>query len=372
MKKRIMSCLMARALCLTLLPATAQAEDGHSPHPICGKSCSHTGPGETQTHPDNAFENAKWLASYYAKLGVESFPGSSSSTTLTGDDNYAILETGYYYLSTTADNCDDSYVKSLKTIKIQGNVTICLNGKQIQKVGDTTGSLFEVPSGSTLTLTDCKGDGQITCDSNGSGVYVNGGTLNLYSGQITNSRGQKDTDSNKCGGGVYVNGGTFNMHGGAITGNSANYGGGVYVKSGTFTMNGGTIKSNTSSGGYGTHGFGGAGVYVEASGNFIMNNTASVTENKISSGSNGGVYVNGGTFEMNNDASVAGNKAYNSGICGGGVYVTGSQSTFTMNGGTFTMNGNASVTGNIATGYGATLDGGGVYVSKGGTFTMNG
>ena len=184
MKKRILSCLMALALCLTLLPATAQAEDGHSPHPICGKSCSHTGPGETQTHPDNAFENAKWLASYNAELGVESFPGSSSSTTLTGDDNYAILETGYYYLSTTADNCDDSYVKSLKTIKIQGNVTICLNGKQIQNIGNDNGPVFEVPDRSTLTLTNCTGNGQITRNSNisngtGSGVYVNGGILNI-------------------------------------------------------------------------------------------------------------------------------------------------------------------------------------------------
>lgn len=132
--------------------------------------------------------------------------------------------------------------------------------------------------------------------SNGSGVYVNGGTLNLYSGQITQSYGQKGTDSNKYGGGVYVGaGGTFNMYGGVITENSANYGGGVYVKSGTFNMDGGTIKSNTSSGGYGTLSFGGAGVYVEASGNFIMNNTASVTENKIGYGSTGGagVYVNG-------------------------------------------------------------------------------
>ena len=360
MKKRILSCLMALALCLTLLPATAQAEDGHASHPICGKTCSHTGQGET-LHPNEAFQDAKWLTSNNGMLGVRTSPTSSSSTLLTEKDNYVILEPGYYYLSTTADGCDHSYVKSYKPIKIQGDVTICLNGNQIQKAGSTTGPVFEVPSDCTLTLTDCKVTGQIVCNdsSNGSGVYVNGGTLNLYSGQITQSYGQKGTDSNKYGGGVYVGaGGTFNMYGGVITENSANYGGGVYVKSGTFNMDGGTIKSNTSSGGYGTLSFGGAGVYVEASGNFIMNNTASVTENKIGYGSTGGagVYVNGGTFEMHNSASVTGNKATNGTLNGGGVYVNGS--------GTFAMNNSASVSGNTAN------QGGGVYVESG-TFNMN-
>ena len=365
MKKRILSCLMALALCLTLLPATAQAEDGHASHPICGKTCSHTGQGETP-HPNEAFQDAKWLTSNNGMLGVRTSPTSSSSTLLTEKDNYVILEPGYYYLSTTADGCDHSYVKSYKPIKIQGDVTICLNGNQIQKAGSTTGPVFEVPSDCTLTLTDCKVTGQIVCNdsSNGSGVYVNGGTLNLYSGQITQSYGQKGTDSNKYGGGVYVGaGGTFNMYGGVITENSANYGGGVYVKSGTFNMDGGTIKSNTSSGGYGTLSFGGAGVYVEASGNFIMNNTASVTENKIGYGSTGGagVYVNGGTFEMHNDASVADNTVNNiNGSSGGGVYV---------NGGTFEMHNSASVTGNKATN--GTLNGGGVYVNGSATFTMN-
>ena len=370
MKKRIFSCFMALALCLTLLPATAQAEDGHSPHPICGKTCSHTGPGEKQ-HQNDAFKNAKWMASYTGKLSVGSPEGSIYGDGLTEKDNYVILTTGYYYLSYTADGCDHSYVRSLKTIKIQGDVTICLNGKQIQNIGDTTGPVFEVPTGSTLTLTDCTGNGQIIRDSsfsNGSGVYVNGGTLNLYSGQITKSTGQQGTVSNKnnYGGGVYVNnGGTFNMYGGFITGNSANYGGGVYVKSGTFNMYGGTIKENTSSEGYGS-GFGGAGVYVEASGNFIMNNDASVTGNKATGYgatlNGGGVFVNGGTFTMNDNASVTGNKAKNGTLNGGGVYVSGN--------GTFTMNNNASVTGNKTANNNATLNGGGVYVN-GGTFNMN-
>ena len=359
MKKRILSCFMALALCLTLLPTAALAAEGHT-HCICGKTThvdigDHT--GEHQITCD------KWLASYDGRLSVGSSESSTYGDNLAEEGNYVTLTAGYYYLSTTAAGCDKSYVASLQTIKIQGNVTICLNGKQIQKVGNTAGPVFEVPSGdNTLTLTDCKGNGQVMCEDNGngSGVYVNGGTLNLYSGQIANSSGQT-TDYNQYGGGVYVDkDGTFNMNGGVITGNSANYGGGVYVKSGTFNMYGGTIKENTSSGGFGTLGFGGAGVYVEESGNFIMNNDARVTENTINSGSNGGgVYVNGGTFEMNGNASVTGNQAKGGTLNGGGVYVSG---------GTFKMNGNASVTDNKAKK--GTLSGGGVYV-EGGTFEMN-
>ena len=415
MKKRILSCFMALALCLTLLPATALAAPTHQTHPICGLNCSHT--GDTK-HPNDAFASAKWLTSSYGKLSIQKDSTSSSGTSLPEDPtdaNYVLLdagdEPGYYYLSTVENYNDNGYVRSYKTIKIKGNVTICLNGMQIEKVVDNTGSVgpvFEVPAGSTLTLTDCTGNGgnggngRIVCNesSNGSGVYVNGGILNLYSGQITESYGQKGTgsnSSNKYGGGVYVNnGGTFNMYGGAITGNHANYGGGVYVKSGTFNMYGGDITRNSAS--YG----GGAGVYVEKNGNFIMKNTASVTGNTIGYGSTagygGGVYVNGGTFEMHNDASVKDNTANNSnGSSGGGVYVSGG--TFKMhnnasvtgnktknnsngtlngagvyvNGGEFEMNDTASVTGNTATGNkkGDNGDGGGVYVNSG-TFNMNG
>ena len=357
MKKRILSCLMALALCLTLLPATAQAADEHQ-HCVCGKT-PHVDIGD---HTVDQITFDKWLGSSVNHTLVVGGKGSQSESygdSQTVTDGKYVLTDGNYYLKTGGDGLEGN-VTIEYPIQIKGNVTICLNGKWIENVGKTTGSVFEVPTDSTLTLTNCTGDGRIKCDSS-SGVYVSGGTLNLYSGQIANSKGQKGTDSNnKYGGGVYVNSGFFNMYGGTITGNDADYGGGVYVKNGTFNMYGGTIKNNKSYGGSG------AGVYVEASGNFIMKNTASVTGNTIgygsTAGAGGGVYVNGGTFEMYDTASVTGNKASNSsGSSGGGVYVSG---------GKFTMNGNASVTDNEAT-YDNTLSGGGVYV-EGGEFTMNG
>ena len=62
MKKRILSCFMALALCLTLLPATAlaaDAEHANPSHPICGLNCSHTGQDGGLEHPNDAFANAK-------------------------------------------------------------------------------------------------------------------------------------------------------------------------------------------------------------------------------------------------------------------------------------------------------------------------
>ncbi len=358
MKKRVLSALMALAMCLTLLPTAALAEEEHQ-HCVCGKT-SHVDIGDHTEESQITFD--KWLDSW-AGSGYTLVVGGKGSTHVTDGDSQTLTE-GKYVL--TGGNY---YLKKDVTIEhpiqIDGDVTICLNGKEIKNVGKTTGSVFEVPSGKKLTLTNCTGNtgnGRIVCE-NGSGVYVSGGTLNLYSGQIANSKGQTGTDSNTYGGGVYVTGiGTFNMYGGVITGNRVNYGGGVYVKSGTFTMYGGTIQSNHSSNGSGSSSSGG-GVYVEESGNFIMKNDASVTANKIEYGSTAGagVYVNGGTFEMHDNASVTGNEASNrDGSSGCGVYVSG---------GKFEMNDNASVSGNTAT-YG-TLSGGGVYV-KSGTFTMNG
>ena len=364
MKKRILSCLMALALCLTLLPTAALAaeEDTHT-HCICGKSgCTEAG------HVEIAF--SKWLTSDMEqtsnswKLDCGDVSGTTGNRvdSENGNGNW-VLRDGYYYLRTDVENYTEySEVKIDRTIVIRGDVTICLNGQTLESSAKGQ-PVFLVEADSTLTLTDCKGNtgkGKVkhTGDGSGSGVEVNGGTFNMYGGTITDNTADN-------GGGVCVNSGAFNMYGGTITGNTAPHGGGVYVYGGTFTMNGNASVTSNSATNEKKTGAGG-GVYVEKNGNFIMKNTASVTGNTIGYGSTagygGGVYVNG-TFEMHNDASVKDNTANNSnGSSGGGVYV---------NGGTFKMHNNASVTGNkTKNNSNGTLNGGGVYVN-GGEFEMN-
>ncbi len=348
---------------------TLAAEDTHT-HCVCG--AEHN--GNITTH--GADDKTKFATKLYSTSGKYQWfiqkPDAFSSTPLELRNNQWVLTEGCYYLADDSTNsgCTEH------TFKIEGNVTICLNGKKIEKTGAAIGPVFEVPTDSTLTLTNCKDTGKDTgimfdysSDGTGSGVYVNGGTLNLYSGQITKSKGQQQGEYNDhYGGGVYVtNGGNFNMYGGTITKNDADYGGGVYVNgtNSTFTMNGNaSVTGNNSSKGSGSFS-GGGGVYVSGNGTFEMNDSAKVTENTIGYASNGGgVYVSGtkSTFTMNGNASVTGNKATSENNSGGGVY---------MDGGTFTMNGNASVKNNKTANTYATLKGGGVYMD-GGTFNMNG
>ena len=351
MKKRILSCLMALALCLTLLPATALATDGHA-HCLCGKT-PHTNIGD---HTEKQIIFDKWLASGYGintSLTLYYNEANKTSGEIVSQDNSKnwVLEDGNYYLKTSEDGFN-SDVTIEHPIQIKGIVTICLNGKTIQSK-DESMPVFVIVSGGTLTLTDCGSAGKVTHASGvaGCGVRVESGTFNMYGGAIT-----KNTAD--YGGGVLVKTGTtFNMYGGSITNNTATNSGGVFV-SGTnskFTMNGGTIAANQTNS-YETGKGNGGGVGVYNGGTFEMNGKATSVSNNTATGDGGGVYVrNGGSFNMYS-GTITGNDANGSSSNGGGVYVTDSRSKFTMTDG--------SITGNTATG-----NGGGVYVT-GGTFDM--
>jgi parallel beta-helix repeat protein len=200
------------------------------------------------------------------------------------------------------------------------NVNITLNGGTSERwvILSSSGSLFTVRSGVTLTL-----DNNVTLQgrSNNTASLVmvgSGGTLLLKSGsKITGN-------TSSYGGGVYVSSGTFTMSGGTVSGNIASsYGGGVFVSAGTFTMSGGTVSGNTSS-------FGG-GVFVY--GTFTMSG-GTVSGNTASSSYGGGVYVaSSGTFTMSG-GTVSGNTASSSYSYGGGVYVNSSGLFIKQSGGT--------------------------------------
>ena len=352
---------MALALCLTLLPATAQAaeEDTHT-HCLCGKSgCTEADRVEI------AF--SKWLTSdreqtsnsWRLDCGNVGDTTGNRVDSENGNGNW-VLEDGRYYLRTGVENYTKySEVKIDRTIVIRGDVTICLNGQTLESSAKDQ-PVFLVEADSTLTLTDCKGNmGKVkhTSDGSGSGVKVeSGGTFNMYGGTITGNT------TTQRGGGVCVTGtnSKFNMYGGTITDNTATKGGGgVYVSGGTFTMNGNaSVTSNRAT----DRDNGTGGVYV-VDGTFTMNDNASITGNTATSTDGGvGVYTTSttATFTMNG-GTISGNTATN----GGGVGVYGTGSAFATNGSAFIMNGGA-ISGNTAT------NNGGVYVSKSGTFNMNG
>ena len=388
MKKRLLSVFLCLCMVFGLVPATVWAEttNGHT-HYLCGGSTCNGSGHERETYK-TTFEKEIKQEGNTLKIGDKSW-----ASTKVSNNTFYILPTGTYYLG--------SDISPEYTIKIENNVTLCLNGHKIT-AADGMDAIYM--TGGSFTLTDCKGVGTITHASSktGRGVYVSSGTFNMYGGSIT---GNKAQDAQGRGGGVYVysGSGTFNMYGGSITGtktgetNTATYGGGgVYAKA-NFEMTGGSITGNETNRG--------GGVYVTGKGSFTMSasadgqNIPSITGNNATE-NGGGVYVVGSssTFKMTG-GSIGGtnendaNTAYRGGgVCvdcgkftmsasadgqnipsitgnnatenGGGVYVIGSSSTFKMTGGT--IGGTDANDANTAT------NGGGVCVSKNGSFEMSG
>ncbi len=203
MKKRLLSWLLVLALCLSLLPAAALAEDApeqtdeptiveqteapvaqeqteepavqvqtesvqavnetavqtaaHS-HPICG--AEHTNIGDHTA--DNCEKSVTWLALTQSSDG-ELYAGGtavyhykSEETAVTAYDFYKLTEGSYYLGGDITINAP---------IRIEGSVNLCLNGYSITKTTDTpytneyyNGVITIMPGGS-FSLCDCRGGG---------------------------------------------------------------------------------------------------------------------------------------------------------------------------------------------------------------------
>ena len=345
MKKRLLSVFLCLCMVFGLVPATVWAEttNGHT-HYLCGGSTCNGSGHENETYK-TTFEKEIKQEGNTLKIGGESWAPTKGS-----NDTFYILPTGTYYLGSDI---------SLKyTIKIENNVTLCLNGHKIT-AADGMDAIYM--TGGSFTLTDCKGVGTITHASSktGRGVYVSSGTFNMYGGSITGNT------ANSYGGGVYVDGGEFTMSGGtiggSITGNETNRGGGVYVTGkGSFTMSASADGQNIPSitGNNATEN--GGGVYVIGSSSTFEMTGGSITGNNAAYG--GGVCVSkNGSFEMSGSSCITNNKADS---YGGGVNINYASATFTMKGGSITGN-NAYKSDYIST------FGGGVCVGSG-IFTVSG
>ena len=346
---------LALAVCLSLLPTTAQAT-GHT-HLECGSTeCTGHGDGEHT-------KNITWTAIK-----------SENDLYETEKDGKG----GYYYLTTD--------IVLSRIWEPADGVTLCLNGHSLTANHDSIETFDQtvfVDQNRSFTLTDCNGDnGSYTFRKNESGdkwELVTGNPtgsddIKVTGGVITHAVGE-------TGSGVHVKG-TFTMYGGTIAGNRAENGGGVYaVSGGAFVMYGGTIAGNTTA-------ENGGGINIQNSSKSSISG-GSITKNSAANGYGGGVYAgNTRNFTISGSAVISGNSAAN----GGGVCVDGQSAVVTMTGGTIggtesddantaaygggvyvnnggmlTMNGSASVSGNSAS-----SNGGGVYVNNGGMLTMSG
>lgn len=373
MKKRVLSLLMAIAICLSMLPSAALAE-------IPG-----TGTNEVQTeqqitdeqNPDEQKpeEQIPEEQKPEEQIPEEQIPEeqkpeeqkpdeqnpdkqnpdkqnpdeqkpakaprkAAAAETHTGDHGEYTLpegatwqgvdslpsDSGYYYL--TQDVTIDS------TWSPADGTVLCLNGYGISLNGN--GPVIEVQPGVTFTLCDCNGSQNqyihgithaSSSNGRGAGVLVgqsattedtartNTAVFNMYGGAIYNNYPWEAGGENAASAsGVLIGGGTFNMYGGKITGNGRtdeeSLGGGVFVANqGSFLMSGGEISGN--------HATEGGGVFVGGSYGYhdfsaSAGGTFTMSGGKITgnSGTGGGVYVsNKGTFTVSGNVNITGNKA---------------------------------------------------------------
>ena len=274
-------------------PAAETPTGGHANHPICGKTCGHTG---------NEHTNIEWKP-------------VSSLDEITGAGNYYLTQN----------------VTISSTWRPADGTVLCLNGYGISLNGN--GPVIEVQPGVTFTLCDCNGNGGgITHGGNGKGAGVlvgrsatdatagkNTAEFNMYGGAIYNNYPWEASGENAASAsGVLIGGGTFNMYGGKITGNKltegGGIGGGVFVANqGSFLMSGGEISGNHAKegggvfvgGSYGYHDF------SDCSGGTFTMSGGKITGN---SGTGGGVYVSAGSdvfFTVSGSAQITGNTGSN-------------------------------------------------------------
>ena len=280
-------------------------------HPPCGASCTHG-----NSHSNDYYDN--WLASDYgtdAKSLVLRVGGPKSTygDPLETSRNEWVLTGGSYYLK------NDIHID--KTIRIEEEVTICLNGHDIYIDKDVAAfKIVQKNSGSKggkLKLTNCQERcGEIksnTTGDRGNGVTIIYGTFDMYGGKIKG-----------CFRGVFVDSSsTFNMYGGEISENEAN--GVTLTNSSTarFNMYGGEISRNTA-----------YGVEIMSSG--IFNMYGGVIKDDPSRIKNIGVWCQGGTFKMSGGEISS---------CTRGVHVTCTDNSLKSGAGSFEMSG-GTITGN--------------------------
>ena len=260
--------------------------------------------------------------SFTAWNSADSLPGSEALTNGVGS----------FYLT------KDVTISSIWTVP-SGTVNLCLNGHGL--IGGGSNTILRIPTGSTLNLYDCDTVTTHRYDIKEFLATVNeNGEYSFTGGYIAGGNGGGDTSNSVFAGGVYIDGGTFNMYGGTIIGNtmkqSNNGGAGVDVYGGTFNMHGGLITGNKSSGT-------GGGVFVKDRGSATayFNMYGGEIKGNLALSNGGGVFITTGQFTM------TGGKITNN-ICGykgGGVYVNENQYAVFKLSGDPTVMGNTDVYG---------------------------
>ena len=377
MKKRVLSLLMALALCFTMLPTAALAQQtGAADVYTTGEDTAVQGkraaeavraaqalidalPDEVTA--DNAEEIAAQLANLNETLAAlteeqlaaldmaryealcEQLAAQVSLTAERGGEHadHPICGAAHKDINGHTGACADVTWTAWDGVS---DITYDANNTAYVYLRDNAerDSALEIANGYTLYL--CLSGHSLTKNKTGKSVIKVGDNATLSLCDCSDAQSGKLTHGTTARGSKYEGHGvslgyrsTFNMYGGSITGNRADTGGGVSLASeysyAKFNMYGGSITNNAA-----TNGDGGGGVH-NLFGTFTMYG-GSITGNSADTRcGGGGVYLaRMGEFVMKG-GEITGNTAKN----GGGVYTA-------VNGSTgLTVSGDAAITGNSNT-----------------------
>ena len=358
MKKRVLSLFMALALCLTMLPTAALAEEAGAAPDTGNVESVYTIGDDTvvqigeESDPvqvaqalidalpeDVTAENAEEIEQQLMALeaALEALTeeqlalldmtryealcaalvsqvsltaergGEHADHPICGDascNKHGASLTDWVGVSELSDDMEKGYyyltgpVTRTSTWYPKDGVVLCLNGYNISMDAKNSNndSTICVNGGVTFTLCDCQNKGTVTHGMNGTAKYTGSG--------VWVENGNRAGKAN------------FVLYSGSVSGNeydnaSLKFGAGVHLGAdASFTMHGGSISGNK------TAGYGG-GVYVQAGTTSFTMTGGTITGNSAGH-DGGGVYVKNGSFTMTG-GSITENTA-GSGCNGGGVY----------------------------------------------------
>lgn len=422
MKKRILSCLMALALCLTLLPTAALAEEteGTAQTPPAVEESTDPANGEAKQENQSAEQEEQREiptvkqdeAVADVQAMIDALPDAAELDGMDDADAMAVYEAfqtacdAYYETLTEGQQAQLKNTEKLEALSAWFSQSAalaagghqhpicgasCVDGENHDNVtwtgamgvtGLRAGGHYYLMKDVKVSETWHPEDGVVLC-LNGHSITATTTSINVievdkgktFTLTDCGTAGTVTHEAEKRGRGVMVFG-TFNLYGGNITGNQTDgnyndrgtFGAGVYVATySVFNMYGGKITGNM---GYS----GGGGVYVAPtyadSSRAVFNMSGGeISGNSSLYGNSSGVYVNGGEFIMSG-GSITGNAGYGVDLCD---YKNNVGATYP---GAFTVSGKVSVTGNYKNVYNngilvGTLDYN-VFLSTGKTITVEG
>ena len=167
MKKRLLSAFMALALCLTLLPTAAWAEETDAPEG--GAPAADEQPADEEPAPQAAVQAAEVPAeNAVAQVGNVNYANITDAFDAVKQSNGGTLK----LLAT----CETPNMK--QRFDISGNYTLDLNGCTLK------GQLYLSKTSTSLTVKDSGTGGKIQTTAGWTPLWVDGGTVTIESGTL--------------------------------------------------------------------------------------------------------------------------------------------------------------------------------------------